>query len=1016
MCSDCGVGQAKAHSLEVTSIPEPGSILLEQWTVAVQPAANVAAQMSSLSLLQAVRSYLHFSQLSAWYSKTGGTSPWNILIRITIPGEEFESKFSQPPESHFFPVAHAGGDSTVAVSVRSLPRTNEIPKVFCSHNQPQQTQVVDEEEETKLGIAGALAWQDSSDLRRSLVKTKLASADSLQMYPDCPGRLIKSDSMDSMLGDSLLDPPPSLSKMNPRRYQSPSRCGSPSLEAPEPLMGLRKQDRIKHIPAFEQNKALINEPEVSDTRLNRHDRMRRRDLTLYHCLHPRLLHDHPKLSLPPRVVQPAPRQTINSLPCRAVVCEQPPSSPKLLNDRLPTSCTISGKHICQFEEEIEEVRPSIVPNPSPNSSPSPDPSQNSSLNEYKQGELGTKRKGWTSRLERTATPYSRDSSSDSSQTDHHKIKSNSKDVEHHGLNIDLSQSEMYDVLETLKPRNSPLGTSKERHTGTKDNCQEEQLCCSKSRTPSFEEIFDSQNLKFGHNITQVYRTELSLGENLKPIRQENSDNLPENSRRSCKKRPNNIEIHTLKETTKYCSQYSSSSSEPSPLSPAYTQLFETEQPSQTPSPTREETAPGDGSTVTETFDKWLNEAAKDTTNYKSPSTLPQLIGCDDVNVGDLCHDLKNKCLITKTPTHQDHADFIFNESRTRSYSETANDARNTKKGLAPLDISFEDYEESWSKIQDSPPHTLEEYEEIIGDKTRYPVENNSIVPSTIKKNAFKKSFDSAASMVFQSRNGLPLTSSPAPMRKGIKFDFDSGINTPKDIKRALFEAQSQQESLCGETKKRKSDTRKLLSTSAPASISGNNLLGNFEESVLNGRLEPVSTVEGFTAEVGASGSFHPKHLTFPVTVFFYTLCENSNVATPYLSHINLGKKGYRVPDRGTIQLTLFNPLGTVVKMFVVMYDLSDMPPNSQTFLRQRTLYMPSNETDSHKDAQKWLRYLIHLRLASSKSGKIYLHTDVRMIIFRKSDLDTAADHVAGKGFELRSFTRGPTNPKFSPRK
>lgn len=51
-------------------------------------------------------------------------------------------------------------------------------------------------------------------------------------------------------------------------------------------------------------------------------------------------------------------------------------------------------------------------------------------------------------------------------------------------------------------------------------------------------------------------------------------------------------------------------------------------------------------------------------------------------------------------------------------------------------------------------------------------------------------------------------------------------------------------------------------------------------------------------------------------------------------HINLGKKGYRVPEAGTIQLTLFNPLGTVVKMFVVMYDLKDMPPNSQTFLRQ----------------------------------------------------------------------------------
>ena len=266
----------------------------------------------------------------------------------------------------------------------------------------------------------------------------------------------------------------------------------------------------------------------------------------------------------------------------------------------------------KFEEEIDEVRPSIGPNLSPNSSPSPDPSQNSSLNDYKQAELGTKQKGWTSRLERTATPYSRDSSSDSSQTDHHKFKSNSKDVEHHGLNVDLSQSEMYDVLETLKPRNSSVGTSKENHTGIKDNCHEEQLCSSKSRRSSFEEIFDYQNMKFGHKTPQVYRNELYLGENLKPIKQENCDNLPENSGRSWKKRPKNIEIHTVKETTKYCSQYSSSSSEPSPLSPAYTQLFETEQASQTPSPTQEENAPGASST--EAFDKWLNEAAKNTTN------------------------------------------------------------------------------------------------------------------------------------------------------------------------------------------------------------------------------------------------------------------------------------------------------------------------------------------------------------------------------------------------------------------
>jgi len=70
-----------------------------------------------------------------------------------------------------------------------------------------------------------------------------------------------------------------------------------------------------------------------------------------------------------------------------------------------------------------------------------------------------------------------------------------------------------------------------------------------------------------------------------------------------------------------------------------------------------------------------------------------------------------------------------------------------------------------------------------------------------------------------------------------------------------------------------------------------------------------------------------------------------------------------VPDKGTLQVTLFNPLGTVVKMFVIMYDLTDMPPNSQTFLRQRTLYMPCDAAlnDESAETHKWLRYLIHLR-------------------------------------------------------
>ena len=108
-------------------------------------------------------------------------------------------------------MASAGCGAQLSVGVRSLPRTEDIPTVICSHNQPVNIKgaaqvikgaaelikgaaegITEEAEEAKLGIAGALAWREGGDLRRSLV-TKLAASDL-----DCPGygRLTKSDSMD----------------------------------------------------------------------------------------------------------------------------------------------------------------------------------------------------------------------------------------------------------------------------------------------------------------------------------------------------------------------------------------------------------------------------------------------------------------------------------------------------------------------------------------------------------------------------------------------------------------------------------------------------------------------------------------------------------------------------------------------------------------------------------------------------------------------------------------------------
>lgn len=200
------------------------------------------------------------------------------------------------------------------------------------------------------------------------------------------------------------------------------------------------------------------------------------------------------------------------------------------------------------------------------------------------------------------------------------------------------------------------------------------------------------------------------------------------------------------------------------------------------------------------------------------------------------------------------------------------------------------------------------------------------------------------------------------------------------------------------------------------------LLGNFEESMLKGRFSPSGQIEGFTAEIGASGSYCPQHVTLPVQVTYYDISEHS-APSPFLGVISLeplGKKGYSIPKTGTIQVTLFNPNKTVVKMFLVTYNFADMPINHMTFLRHRIFLVPVEESAKGKDEaspgggvidrKRILCYLIHLRFQSSKSGKIYLHNDIRLLFSRKSiEVDT------GIPYELKSFTEVPRNPKYSPR-
>ncbi|KAH6929958.1 hypothetical protein HPB50_007487 [Hyalomma asiaticum] len=789
-CTHCS-NMDHTGGIDISSAPDTSHLLLEQWYIQMLPRRIPEATAAPRSLIQAMRSYLHFSQISAWYSLSGGRNPRSIYYRISVPGEAFSSKFLCSPHVHNFPVAHLGRNASIKVSVKSVPRCpNGIPAIACAKHPSVPPMPTTPSEPLGPAVTATLRSRSNRDtgddgFRRneeSFVKRK-------------PKKHSKGDlSADVLLGESLLDPPQSL-QMYPKRYQSPSRCGSPSVEAPEHLLfGSRAQSPL------ESN---------GETQIE-HNRGR------------------------------APRRPVIERFLKK-------NGEPLPGDMLPPDAPAASSN--RVQPRKEETPAPFWPN---------------------------------QQLTRVRS-----------------LVTSSQTLEQQAPFVPVTQQ-------------SPLLGS-ERVVASAEGLGENKLPDKFARAASPDQCGLKQSFE-----------DMSL-------------------------------CHISKPSAKHKLISSSSSS-----------VLHEQLP-----------------------------AAKLHLQRTSKPSVKSLCVANTVTDNEVEH---------RTVTEEVKASGSRCDGGVAAHKEEVN---HNKRGLG--------HSKTWSeglcdlKLKDGVvgkgSHIFNNL--IHKHKVRQMMckARNHPVPTAAERAQFRRSLDSATCMVFHQKTGLPLTSSPAPLRKsGASFDFDSSLTSVSAIKRALFEKKPEEEEASPE---------EIISSSAPASTTTSSLIVNFEESVLNGRLEPVSTVQGFVAEIGASGSFCPRHITLPVTVFFYSLHDIDKVVSPYLGHINLGMKGYHVPKTGTIQVTLFNPHNTVVKMFVVRYDLSDMPPNCQTFIRQRTLFMPTDASEKDPEASRWLRYLIHLRFASSKSGRIYLHTDVRIIVFRKSDLDAATIH-GDRPYELRSFTQCPVNPKFSP--
>jgi hypothetical protein len=122
---------------------------------------------------------------------------------------------------------------------------------------------------------------------------------------------------------------------------------------------------------------------------------------------------------------------------------------------------------------------------------------------------------------------------------------------------------------------------------------------------------------------------------------------------------------------------------------------------------------------------------------------------------------------------------------------------------------------------------------------------------------------------------------------------------------------------------------------------------------------------------------------------------------------------YRIPEIGQLQIVIKNPNKTAVKLFLVPYDLTDMPPGTKTFIRQRSysagpiIDQPISNLTRFPDAgltgKPILRYLIHLNICSTQKGRYYLYGGIRVVF---------ANRVPDGKEKLRTEMQMP-EPRFS---
>ena len=163
-------------------------------------------------------------------------------------------------------------------------------------------------------------------------------------------------------------------------------------------------------------------------------------------------------------------------------------------------------------------------------------------------------------------------------------------------------------------------------------------------------------------------------------------------------------------------------------------------------------------------------------------------------------------------------------------------------------------------------------------------------------------------------------------------------------------------------------------------------------------MSPQSSLP-FTLSLGAlgKGSSCPKHLrtpghvSYPFTANVYTL-ESTVSQTPFVGSVDLeqdGSIGYEVAPVGQLQI-LIKGEHKAVKVFLLQYDLRDVPLDGRLLARERTYVVLPPPTSSSPGSlfassapREALRYAIQLQFACSGSDapecRYYVSKSIKII-------------------------------------